>query len=84
MHCGHAVVGNGYTNHCPECLWSRHVDINPGDRGALCKGGMPPIAAEFKGGEWIITHRCERCGFERRQRSIPEDSMESLIEIARG
>ena len=23
---------NGYTNHCSQCLWSKHVDINPGDR----------------------------------------------------
>ena len=28
------MKGNGYTNHCPKCLWSKHVDINPGDRGA--------------------------------------------------
>lgn len=31
-HCGTHVRGNGYTNHCPECLWSKHVDNNPGDR----------------------------------------------------
>ncbi|MBR6751902.1 MAG: RNHCP domain-containing protein, partial [Alphaproteobacteria bacterium] len=31
-HCGAEVFGNGYTNHCPKCLWSRHVDNNPGDR----------------------------------------------------
>jgi len=23
---------NGYTNHCSQCLWSKHVDINLGDR----------------------------------------------------
>lgn len=24
--CGTEVKGNGYTNHCPKCLWSKHVD----------------------------------------------------------
>ena len=38
--CGAAVTGDGYTNHCPLCLWSRHVDINPGDRAAECGGLM--------------------------------------------
>ena len=37
-HCGREVRGNGYTNHCPYCLWSKHVDINPGDRAAGCGG----------------------------------------------
>ena len=33
-HCGKEVEPLGYTsrNHCPFCLWSLHVDINPGDR----------------------------------------------------
>jgi hypothetical protein len=29
-HCGHPVAGNGYTNHCSQCLWSKHVDDNSG------------------------------------------------------
>jgi Zn finger protein HypA/HybF involved in hydrogenase expression len=37
-HCGEQVTGNGFTNHCPQCLWSKHVDIDPGDRLALCGG----------------------------------------------
>ena len=28
------VQGDGYTDHCPSCLYSKHVDINPGDRQA--------------------------------------------------
>ena len=42
--CGTQVEGDGYTNHCPHCLWSRHVDVNPGDRKATCKGMMEPVA----------------------------------------
>ena len=26
--------GTRNRNHCPFCLWSRHVDIEPGDRAA--------------------------------------------------
>jgi hypothetical protein len=36
--CRTFVKGGGYTNHCPECLWSKHVDVNPGDRQATCQG----------------------------------------------
>ena len=35
--CGAAVsplAGGGYRNHCPVCLHSLHVDVNPGDRAA--------------------------------------------------
>ena len=41
--CGHFVVGNGFTNHCPNCFFSKHVDINPGDRLCSCNGLMKPI-----------------------------------------
>ena len=32
--CGRNVAKLGYScrNHCPYCLSSKHVDINPGDR----------------------------------------------------
>lgn len=33
-HCGQHVPKLGYScrNHCPYCLYSKHVDVNPGDR----------------------------------------------------
>jgi hypothetical protein len=48
-HCGVEVSldapGTTHRNHCPSCLWSRHLDRNvPGDRKADCTGGMEPIA----------------------------------------
>ena len=52
--CGRVVEGNGYTNHCPECLTSRHVDVNPGDRSSECGGIMEAVGAEQKNGEWRI------------------------------
>ena len=47
VHCGREVKPLGYSsrNHCPFCLWSRHVDINPGDRANPCGGDLEPISA---------------------------------------
>ena len=64
-HCGAEIIGNGYTNHCPSCLWSKHVDIHPGDREAGCKGMMKPTGIEGKEGEWVIVHTCEKCGYQK-------------------
>ncbi len=82
-HCGAITAGNGYTNHCTQCLWSRHVDINPGDRAATCGGLMEPCDYEIKGGETILLHRCTACGFERRNRLAPNDDLAALLIIGR-
>ncbi len=82
-HCGAVVRGNGYTNHCPNCLWSRHVDNNPGDRAAACGGMMAPVAVESSGDKFIITHRCEICGKEKRQKTTDNDNIDTIIEISR-
>lgn len=81
--CGLAVNGNGYTNHCPRCLWSKHVDVLPGDRAAVCGGAMRPLAVERSGDGFRILFRCQRCGFERPNKSAPEDDFEALLELAR-
>lgn len=78
-HCGTAVVGSGYTNHCPVCLWSKHVDINPGDRAATCLGLMPPVKIELEKGEFIITNRCDKCGYEKRNKTAPADDLKVLL-----
>ena len=80
-HCGHRVKGNGYTDHCPRCLWSKHVDINPGDRQAKCGGLMRPVGVEVKSGRCIIYYRCVKCGFRHRVKSAPNDNPDQLIEI---
>jgi hypothetical protein len=82
-HCGLAVSGTGYTNHCPRCLWSKHVDVNPGDRLEPCQGMMRPVSLEQRGKEYVLLHRCERCGIQRRNRSAPGDDFEKLLELAR-
>ena len=71
-HCSAAVLPLGYSsrNHCPFCLWSVHLDVNPGDRMSDCGGDMEPIFAEpdAKKG-YIITHRCVQCGAVRRNKA---------------
>lgn len=81
--CGFAVKGGGYTNHCPHCLWSKHVDVNPGDRAAVCGGLMEPVAIEGSSPEYRILHRCIHCGFERRNLSSSDDDSQALIAIAK-
>lgn len=79
LRCGKAVRGNGYTNHCPRCLWSRHVDVNPGDRAAECGAAMEPLAALWEGGEIVVVQRCVACGQRRRNRSAPDDDWDVLL-----
>lgn len=83
-YCGQKIKGNGYTNHCPVCLYSKHVDINPGDRAAKCQGLMQPIAVEIKQGKYILLHQCIRCGQQKRNKTVKADSMDAIIEISKG
>ena len=80
--CGQEVKGDGYTNHCPACLWAKHVDVNPGDRSANCDGMMKPVRAEYIKGEFVIIHRCEKCGKETRNKAAKNDDREKLYELA--
>jgi hypothetical protein len=82
-HCGAEVQGTGYTNHCPRCLWSKHVDVNPGDRAAVCKGAMKPLAVEFKNNESVLIHECIVCGYKKRNKMSEGDSMDEAARIQR-
>lgn len=58
-----APLTNGsYRNHCPQCLYSLHVDIRPGDRQNTCHGLMRPIdyRQHLKKGYQLL-HECTRC-----------------------
>lgn len=81
--CGFDVVGNGFTNHCPKCLWSKHVDNNPGDRGAGCGGMMKPIGVEGTQVGYSLLYRCESCGFENKNKVSDRDDFEVVLKIAR-
>ncbi|KKS64475.1 MAG: hypothetical protein UV40_C0004G0012 [Parcubacteria group bacterium GW2011_GWA1_42_7] len=79
--CGFNVKGTGYTNHCPKCLWSKHVDVNPGDRLSECGGMMEPAEIEMKEGEYVIIHRCVKCGFEKKNKAAEDDDFEEILRI---
>ena len=74
-HCGRTVEPLGYSsrNHCPFCLWSLHVDDNPGDRANECRGLMKPAGVEYSAKKgYIIVHRCTKCGAVKRNRAANE------------
>lgn len=79
--CETLVRGTGYTNHCPKCLWSKHVDIYPGDRRSECGGMMEPIGVEIKHGEYILIHRCIKCGCIKKNVISPEDNFEEILKL---
>ena len=68
-------AGSDHRNHCPNCLSSLHVDIEPGDRESDCGGIMEPVAVWVRrGGEWAIIHRCKRCGALSSNRVAADDN----------
>ena len=81
-YCGQQVKGDGYTNHCPTCLWSKHVDVNPGDRAEPCGGSMEPVALEGGPAEDTIVHHCIKCGIERKNIAAEGDEPDALVAIA--
>ncbi|MBQ3229551.1 MAG: RNHCP domain-containing protein [Clostridia bacterium] len=82
--CGKEVPPLGYSsrNHCPFCLYSKHVDVNPGDRANECGGLMRPndVAVDSKKG-FVITHKCKKCGAERRNKMQADDDTALLIKL---
>lgn len=82
QNCGFLVEGNGYTNHCTSCLYSKHVDVYPGDRLDKCEGLMKPVSYETEGRVFFVVHECVRCGHKKRNRVGEKDSKDELIKIA--
>lgn len=84
--CGATVTPEGagtrHRNHCPKCLCSVHVDESPGDRASSCGGVMDAIAIWVRKGEWVIVHRCRKCGKLSTNRSAADDSVIKLLELA--
>jgi hypothetical protein len=87
-----ALSGVNNRNHCPYCLWSKHVDLRQaGDRLAVCKGPMPPIGLTAKrsgkkypaatGGELMLVHRCKRCGALSLNRMAADDFVAGAWEV---
>ncbi|MBI5456642.1 RNHCP domain-containing protein [Candidatus Kaiserbacteria bacterium] len=81
-HCKIHVHGTGYTNHCPKCLWSKHVDVGPGDRKEACQGMMEPVSVEGTVREYVLVHVCTKCGVRRRNKVAPADDMNAVIALS--
>lgn len=78
------MAGSGFTNHCSQCLFSKHVDDVPGDRANSCGGMMEPIDLEMrKGLPHQIVHKCRRCREIKKNKITEDDNLESLINESR-
>ncbi|MDP9728695.1 RNHCP domain-containing protein [Alicyclobacillus tolerans] len=90
-HCGVDVPPSTSTcrNHCPNCLYSVHLDNFPGDRAANCRGLMEPIEIiQHSKKGWQVVHRCQRCGHESRNTlhfddPLAADSFNRALELMR-
>jgi hypothetical protein len=80
---GQVPSGGSHRNHCPYCLYSRHLDGRvPGDRASDCGGSMAPVGAFVRrNGEHAIVHRCLACGFERHNRIAADDYFELVMRL---
>jgi hypothetical protein len=97
VHCRHIVSsahwlsGVNNRNHCPYCLWSRHLDLYaPGDRLSACKAPMQPVALTTKRsrnkyksgrGELMLVHLCTDCGEVSLNRIAADDDADALLEV---
>lgn len=87
--CGQIVLSlnNGsYRNHCPFCLYSKHVDNKPGDRQSICKGLMKPIGIKISSKKGIqIVHECIKCGMRKinkiAEHDVQADNVEEIIKM---
>lgn len=88
------LAGVNNRNHCPSCLWSKHVDeYKAGDRKATCGARMQPIGLTVKKrhkkyaastpGELMLIHRCTGCGKISINRIASDDSTGALIALYR-
>lgn len=69
-------------NHCTQCLYSKHVDVNPGDRAAVCGGKMSPARLELKSGlPHRIIHVCLKCNFARPNKVAEDDDKKALLNL---
>ena len=86
------VSGVNNRNHCPYCLWSRHLDRNKaGDRLSACRSRMEPLGLTVKHtlkrynaqkqGELMIIPRCAACGKFSINRIAGDDNTVLLNEL---
>ncbi|MGM9881762.1 MAG: RNHCP domain-containing protein [Bacilli bacterium] len=83
--CQKEVHRLGYTarDHCPYCLFSKHVDINPGDRNNPCKGLMIPIGIEKHKNTYKIIYRCSKCKEIHKNIMASDDNYDIIIRLSK-
>ena len=70
-------------DHCNYCLYSKHVDINPGGRLNECRGLLKPIGIEKYKDTFKIIYRCEKCRKTHKNIMARDDNMDMLIKISK-
>ena len=80
---GPTLSGGRHRNHCPLCLFSRHVDLRrPGDRASPCRSLMAPVGVFCRPkGEQVVVHRCLGCDLERYNRIAADDHPLMLLRL---
>ena len=82
--CGHKINKLGYTarDHCNYCLYSKHVDITPGDRSNNCQGLLKPIGIEKYKDSYKIIYQCEKCHQYHKNIMANDDNMDLIIKLS--
>ncbi|WP_083443568.1 RNHCP domain-containing protein [Ornithinibacillus contaminans] len=70
------LTNGSYRNHCPHCLYSKHLDDKPGDRSSTCGGMMMPIDISYNAKKgYQIVHQCLKCKAEKKNK-VAVDSIQ--------
>lgn len=82
--CGKKVNKLNYTSrdHCPFCLFSKHVDINPGDRKNTCQGLLEPFEIEKFKDSYKIIYKCIKCKKIHKNIIALDDDFNQIINIS--
>lgn len=81
--CGKEVSKLNYSarDHCPFCLYSKHVDIMPGDRSNTCHGLLKPIDIEKFKDTYKIIYQCEKCKQFHKNKIAIDDDYDEILKI---
>ena len=82
--CGYNVDILKYSarDHCPNCLYSKHVDIMPGDRANTCLGLMKPIGIEKYKNTYKIIYKCSKCNQIHKNVMANDDNYDLIIKLS--
>lgn len=69
-------------DHCPHCLYSKHVDLNPGDRLNTCLGLLKPIGIEKYRDTFKIIYKCQECSKYHKNIMAIDDDMDLIIKLS--